>query len=130
MKLGAKILSQLVQVLLQHRKLCAERVLIKPQLKSDYDCSYQTSSEVIPLFKKQFKKHSLEQVEHRSGMFSLWFPPFIIYLYYLALLSAQQTQQKHSQRCYADSAPFVETPTGDDYQKNVFGFCLQLGNFP
>lgn len=52
-------------------------------------------------------------------MFYLQFPEFIIYLYYLALLSALQTQQKHSQRRYAHSAPFVETQTGDDYKKRI-----------
>lgn len=52
-------------------------------------------------------------------MFYLQFPVFIIYLYYLALLSALQTQQKHSQQCYADSAPFVETQIGDYYKKII-----------
>lgn len=56
---------------------------------------------VISSFKKKFQKHSLEQEKHWSAMFYLQFPVFIIYLYYLALLSALQTQQKHSQWRYA-----------------------------
>lgn len=52
-------------------------------------------------------------------MFYLRFPVFIIYLYYLALLSALQTQQKHSQWCYA-GAPFVETQSGGNYIKCIW----------
>lgn len=52
-------------------------------------------------------------------MFYLHFPVFIIYLYYLALLSALQTRQKHSQWLYADSAPFVEAQA-EDYDKKMY----------
>lgn len=55
-------------------------------------------------------------------MFYLQLPVFIIYLYYLALLSALQTQQKHSQQCYADSAPFVEIQTGVNYKRCTWVF--------
>lgn len=62
-------------------------------------------------------------------MFYLQFPVFIIYLYYLALLSALQTQQKHSQWRYADSAPFVETQA-EDYDKKCIWFLSAAQEVP